>query len=193
MENQAVQHEADKGLKIQPSFSFCKEVEEQSGQPVSRCYQCKKCTGGCPMAFAMDILPSQVVRYVQLGLKDQLQRSRSVWVCASCKTCYSRCPNGIDVSAILDVMKGTAAGDKTVAEPNVHVFHQSFMDSIGKYGRVFEAGMLAGYKMKTKTYSQDLSLGIEMLKRGKLKLLPGKVQHRREIREIFQKAKEKGR
>ncbi|MHB1420020.1 MAG: 4Fe-4S dicluster domain-containing protein [Bacillota bacterium] len=187
------QHEAEVGLKIQPSFSFRKEVEEQSGQPVSRCYQCKKCSGGCPMAFAMDILPSQVVRYVQLGLKDALLRSHSLWVCSCCKTCWSRCPNGIDVSAILDSLKEEAAGGKTMAEPNVHVFHQSFLDSIGKYGRVYEAGMLAGYKMKTKTYSQDLSLGIEMLKRGKLKLFPGKVQHRREIREIFQRAKEKGR
>lgn len=177
---------------IEPSFSFLKQLEERSGQPVSRCYQCKKCTGGCPMSFAMDFYPNQVIRQVQLGGKAKLLSSRTIWVCACCKTCKDRCPNDIDTSAVMDALKEMAKEEKVVLGDNlVPVFHDSFLSSIERYGRVYEAGMLAGYKLKTKTYTQDMQLGIEMFKKRKLKILPEKINQVKEIKQIFDKAKEK--
>lgn len=179
---------------ITPSFSFLKQLEERSGQPVSRCYQCKKCTGGCPMTFAMDIHPNQVVRYSQLGLKDKLLSSRTIWVCACCKTCADRCPNDIDISAMNDALKELAAEEKAaLGDAMVPVFHESFMASVQRHGRIYEMGMLLGFKLKTKNYTQDMQLGIEFMKKRKLKLLPEKVSQTREIKKIFEKAKAKER
>ncbi|GAW91841.1 4Fe-4S dicluster domain-containing protein [Calderihabitans maritimus] len=178
--------------KVLPSFELVKEVEAKSGQPVGRCYQCKKCTGGCPMSFAFDLFAHQIVRYVQLGLKEPLLKSKSIWICACCKTCKSRCPNGIDISALNDTLKAMALKESAgAAEGKVAAFHDAFVSSVERYGRVHEAGMLARYKLKTKTYTQDMSLGIEFIKRRKLKLLPEKVRQLREIKQIFQRAKEK--
>jgi heterodisulfide reductase subunit C len=83
---------------------FVKKVEELSGQNILACYQCGKCSAGCPVVAAMDILPSQVVRLVQLGQEDVL-KSKTIWLCASCFTCASRCPRGVDLSRIMESLR----------------------------------------------------------------------------------------
>jgi heterodisulfide reductase subunit C len=80
-------------------------IEEYSGQDLMACYQCGKCSAGCPVAFAMDMLPSQVIRYAQLGLVDRLTESKTIWLCAACQTCYTRCPKGIDLSRIMEALR----------------------------------------------------------------------------------------
>ncbi len=84
---------------------FVKKVEELSGQKLLACYQCGKCSAGCPAVSEMDILPNQVIRYAQLGLKDELLSARSVWVCASCYTCNVRCPKGIKIAEVMEAVR----------------------------------------------------------------------------------------
>jgi len=91
---------------------FVKKVEELSGQNMLSCYQCGKCSAGCPSSFAMDLLPSQVIRMVQLGLQDEIMNSKTVWLCASCLTCSVRCPRGIDIAAIFEALRLLATRDK---------------------------------------------------------------------------------
>jgi heterodisulfide reductase subunit C len=82
-----------------------RRVQEYSGQDLLACYQCGKCAAGCPVAFAMDMLPSQVIRYAQLGLVDRLTQSNTIWLCAACQTCYTRCPKGVDLSRIMEALR----------------------------------------------------------------------------------------
>ncbi len=84
---------------------FVNKVIEISGQDLLSCYQCGKCSAGCPMVFAMDILPSQVIRLVQLGLEDDIAKSETIWLCASCTTCYARCPRGVDLSRVMEALR----------------------------------------------------------------------------------------
>ena len=84
---------------------FVRKVEELSGQKLLACYQCGKCSAGCPAVSEMDILPNQVIRYAQLGMKDELLSARSVWVCASCYTCNVRCPKGIKIAEVMEAVR----------------------------------------------------------------------------------------
>lgn len=84
---------------------FVGKVEELSGQNLLACYQCGKCSAGCPAVSEMDILPNQIIRYAQLGLKDELMRSKSIWICASCFTCNARCPKGINIAEIIEAIR----------------------------------------------------------------------------------------
>jgi len=84
---------------------FIKKVAEISGQNIYQCYQCGKCSAGCPMCFAMDILPNQIIRLAQLGLEDEIASSKTIWLCASCLTCDARCPKGVDLSRIMEAMR----------------------------------------------------------------------------------------
>ncbi|MBA7664034.1 hypothetical protein ES703_72084 [subsurface metagenome] len=84
---------------------FVKKVEEISGQSLLSCNQCGKCSAGCPMSFAMDFLPNQVIRLVQLGLEEDIVRSKTVWICASCFTCTVRCPQGVDLAKVMEAVR----------------------------------------------------------------------------------------
>ena len=84
---------------------FVSKVEEISGQKLLACYQCGKCSAGCPSVSQMDILPNQIIRLAQLGQKEELFRSKAIWVCASCMTCNTRCPKGINIAEILEAVR----------------------------------------------------------------------------------------
>ena len=84
---------------------FVKKVEEISGQSLLSCNQCGKCSAGCPMSFAMDSLPNQVIRLVQLGLEEDIAGSKTVWICASCFTCTVRCPQGVDLAKVMEAVR----------------------------------------------------------------------------------------
>ncbi len=81
------------------------KIEEISGQNVMACYQCGKCSAGCPMASLMDLLPNQIIRLVQLGQIDDVIGSKTIWLCASCFTCSSRCPKGVDLARVMEALR----------------------------------------------------------------------------------------
>ncbi len=84
---------------------FVTKVEELSGQNLLVCYQCGKCSAGCPAVHEMDILPNQIIRFAQMGLKEELLGSRAIWVCASCMTCNVRCPKGINIAEVIEALR----------------------------------------------------------------------------------------
>ena len=84
---------------------FVKKVAEISGQKLRFCYQCGKCSAGCPMSFAMDLLPNQIMRLVQLGMEEDIANSKTIWLCASCFTCTVRCPKGVDISRVMEALR----------------------------------------------------------------------------------------
>jgi heterodisulfide reductase subunit C len=89
-----------------------RRIEEISGQDLLACYQCGACSAGCPVAFAMDVQPSQVIRLVQLGQVEEALESETIWFCAACQTCYARCPKGVDLSRIMEALREIALQEK---------------------------------------------------------------------------------
>ena len=85
-----------------------RRVEELSGQDLLACYQCGECSAGCPAAFAMDLLPSQVIRLLQLGQVEDVLKSATIWFCAACQACYARCPKGVDLARIMEALRELA-------------------------------------------------------------------------------------
>jgi heterodisulfide reductase subunit C len=85
--------------------NFVQEIEDLSGQNILQCYQCGECSSGCPVAAEMDVLPNQVIRYIQLGQEEAVMEAESPWVCASCYTCYVRCPKGVGVAQIMEAVR----------------------------------------------------------------------------------------
>ena len=85
--------------------SFVDKVQELSGQNLLACYQCGKCSAGCPAVDEMDILPNQIIRFAQLGLKEELLASKAIWICASCLTCNARCPKGINIAEVIEALR----------------------------------------------------------------------------------------
>ena len=160
------------------------------GLNIQDCYQCQKCSAGCPVAFAMDYKPNQIMQMVALGMKERVLSCRTICVCASCYTCTTRCPNDIDIAWVMDWLRQSALREGAVpAEKEVPLFHAAFLDSIRSHGRVHELGMMAHYKMKTGKFFDDMKLGWKMFTKGKLKLLPSRINRKKEITALFTKSK----
>lgn len=87
------------------SGDFAKKVKEISREDILLCYQCGMCSAGCPIAFAMDLLPNQIIQLVQLGLEAEVAKSKTIWLCASCLTCSVRCPRGLDVAKVMEALR----------------------------------------------------------------------------------------
>ena len=128
--------------------AFLREVEAESGQKVTNCYQCGNCTAGCPCGPEYDLQVSQVMRAVQLGNKEMALSSRSLWLCVSCSTCTSRCPNNIDVAKVMDVLRHMAwkEGKTNYAMAS---FWQSFLTTVRHFGRTYELGVMAMFMART--------------------------------------------
>jgi heterodisulfide reductase subunit C len=177
------------GPDIRPDPAFLKEVEEATGQSLSACFQCKKCTCGCPLNEDTDIQPNRLLRLIQFGQRDEVLRSRAIWLCIGCETCTTRCPNGVDLAAVMDHLRMLAVAEGIEpADPKVAAFHRAFLETVRKYGRSHEIDMIRRYKFKTGTFFENMGLGIEMWKKGKIKIVGKKISDLDAFREMMDAA-----
>ncbi|TEB09892.1 4Fe-4S dicluster domain-containing protein [Pelotomaculum propionicicum] len=173
---------------IAKNAQFIEEIGIESGQPVQKCYQCGKCTAGCPVAFAMDYTPNQVIRMVQLGMKEELLKSETIWICASCSTCSTRCPCEVEIAHVMETLRimagrsGTAPAGKA---KYVEVMYDALLGTVEKYGRTYEVGLVLNNNLKSGKLFNGADMGLPMFQKGKLQLMPSKVQGAAEIARIF--------
>jgi heterodisulfide reductase subunit C len=167
---------------------FLEEAKKRSGEDLSLCYQCLKCTAGCPTAPYMDIRPNNIIRMIQMGMKREVLGSSAIWLCVSCETCGTRCPNEIDIGILMDALREMAIEEEiSPKEKNIHILHEVFVQSIKRGGRVHEATMLIDYKLRSKDLMTDLIPGMMLFLKGKIPLFPSLIKGRQEIQRIFEK------
>ncbi|MDR2440630.1 MAG: 4Fe-4S dicluster domain-containing protein [Planctomycetaceae bacterium] len=175
-------------------------IETLAHTKVADCYQCGKCSAGCPMADKMDILPSTLIRLVQYGDIDKAASSTAVWQCVSCLTCSTRCPKSVNIAGVVDVLKQISL-EKKVVHPKIKqvvAFQKSFLNTIYRNGRTNELEMVAEYKIRGLLGNpnpffalKDAELGLPMFLRGKLHIkLGAPVKNKALVRRIFAKCQE---
>jgi heterodisulfide reductase subunit B len=162
-------------------------LEEETGENVYLCYQCVKCTSGCPLAEHFDYTPNEIMRAIQFGLEEILS-SRTIWLCASCQVCTTRCPQGLDIAKIMDhlMMIARQRGIKP-AIPAVESFLQVFHRNAKLLGRAYEAGLVVETNLRALDPLKDVfDLGLPMILKGKIKFLPAlaRVPKRVERRQL---------
>jgi heterodisulfide reductase subunit C len=170
-----------------PDSSLAGELLRAAGLNVAACYQCGKCSAGCPMAVEMPLPPHQMLRLAQLDLRDELLSDASLWLCLTCETCSARCPNEVDPARLIDGLREIALKRDPAAAPRrLRAFHRAFLHQIRAHGRVFEIGLVAHYKLRTGALLDDVLITPAALRRGKLALLPKDIEGREEVRRIFE-------
>ncbi len=161
--------------------------EERLGNGYHRCFHCRCCSSGCPFIQAMDVAPNAVIRMLQFGMLEEALASSTIWVCVACNTCAMECPMAIDIPALMDRLRHLALEQGiTPAEPDVLKFHQTVLDSISRYGRTHKLEIMMRYKLTTRRWLQDTQVGLRMLAKRKLDLLPSRVKQMDAIRAIYQ-------
>jgi heterodisulfide reductase subunit C2 len=167
-------------------LAFLKTVEEESGEKVSACYQCYKCTNSCPVLSDMDILPHRVIRYSMLGEKEKVLRSRTIWACLQCYTCSVRCPNDIHVGHVFDTLRKIAVREQKT-EDDLWRFDTLFLDSVKRHGRLYEIESMLLYMLKKGGFMSSRKMGMDMVLKGRLGLTPHNIKDRKSIKAIFER------
>lgn len=170
--------------------AFAEEVAKASGQSIAACYSCGNCSAGCPVAKACPDPVGQVMRMVQLGMKDKALTAPAIWLCVSCEACTTRCPNNIDVARVVDVLRHMARREGRFSERRLATFADAFIDSVARHGRAHELEILMQYKAKTGALLDDIDLGPAMFLKGKLKLLPHAIAGKDEVADIVRRYRE---
>jgi heterodisulfide reductase subunit C len=156
------------------------------GSDYHRCFHCRCCGGGCPFIKAMNLAPNAIIRLLQFDEIDEALASSTIWVCVACNTCAMECPMAIDIPALMDRLRHLAIQrGSEVAEPDVLKFHQTVLDSIAHYGRTHKLEIMMRFKLTTRRWLQDWQVGLKMLAKRKLDLLPSRVKKIQDIQLLF--------
>ncbi len=172
----------ERTMETTPNAVLAETIRKECGENVFLCYQCQKCSSGCPVVEHFDLAPNQVMRAIQLGQKAMVLNSKTIWLCAMCETCATRCPHDINITRIMDVLKIMAKNERIEPKvPSVPLFYQAALRGIKWFGRMYEAGlmaeiylrqMMAGQLNYQQVWKNDMPMALKMFKNGKLKIFP---------------------
>jgi heterodisulfide reductase subunit C len=177
-----------KGKRVETSL--ISEVDALSRQRVELCYHCHKCTAGCPVVSEMTYGPDRLIRMVKTGARDEAIRSRDIWLCSGCSTCVTRCPNDVDISAVMDALRQMAvAAGVPAGERDALLFHKLFLGVVQRLGRSHEAFMLGLFKILSRVpIYRDVPAGIGLFLRGKVPVLPKSSGAGAEVQRLFDRS-----
>jgi heterodisulfide reductase subunit C len=177
---------------IRPRYETSPEVEKIV-EAVSVCYQCGTCSGSCPVAPAggMDYTPRTIMRLIQAGMEDEVLSSQTVWTCSACYSCAVRCPRDIDITDVmirlrnLALIRGYPA--KTGIARRGRIYNVDFMRIVRRFGRIYELELVLRYHLRTNPLNLlgMAPVGLKMLLKRKLHLLPHLIEGRPEIDGLF--------
>ncbi|MFQ5905435.1 MAG: 4Fe-4S dicluster domain-containing protein [bacterium] len=188
---------------------FAMEVEAKSGQDIMNCYQCGKCSAGCPVNYNMEYQPNEIMRMVQLGLEDEVLESTAIWQCISCETCTTRCPRENDLARIMDTLRAMSAARRPPQgqavgfakrlwsrglkyalradmNPEVSMFNSVFLENVRRHGKSFEPALLPAFNASKGHVFRNMLKGLTMLFKGKIKPYPRTGRGAKRAREIFE-------
>jgi heterodisulfide reductase subunit C len=172
---------------------FLRTVEQRSGENVSSCYQCGKCSGGCPVVADIELTPNRIIRMVQLGLEGNVLRSETVWCCAACGTCNGRCPIGIDIVHIMDVLREMALERRVVPPPGaaeVLMFYRSFLDCVKEFGRLNEIALMGSYNINSWHLFCNVMKAPWFIFKSKITIAPHKIKQIDRLKRAFERIEE---
>ena len=164
---------------------FGRELMKVPGcENLESCIQCGTCSGVCPMSIYMDQTPRQVMELTRSDFKNDVLRSTTIWLCASCYACTTECPREIRVTDIMYELKQRAilAGIYPKRFP-IPVLAREFTEMVKKHGRITEMLLVMKLFLKTNPFAAmgNWRLGIDLLKTGRFSLATEKIKQRGDI------------
>ena len=168
----------------------CEAIAEEAGVNLKDCYQCGKCTAGCPLAGGMDLMPREVIRYLQLGAIDVVLDAKTPWICAQCVVCSSRCPQNVDICSTMRAVRLASKGAGRRPVPEADIFDDEFIANVRAHGISNEQYLAASYNVKSGHLTQDMGNAVRMLKRGMVGVAMKNIKGRDDVATLIDRARD---
>ncbi len=156
------------------------------------CIQCGTCGGSCPSAAAMDHTPRMLFAMLRAGMREDVLRSNTFWMCVSCYHCVVRCPQEIHIADVMYTLKSMAIRAHLYQDSTARDFSQTFVGMVEEYGRSFELGLATQHYLKhfPLRLPSMAPMGMGMLTRKRMTLRPRRIKDLRQLKAILKRAKE---
>ena len=152
-------------------MAFRQQIETLAGHSTNLCFQCSKCSTGCPSVDKMDLKPAQVMHSIRLGREEAVLNSEAIWLCVGCETCSARCPQQVEPAAIMAAAR-LLAMQKGI-QPSVRevgIYYRGFMFNMRLNGRIHDASLAGVTQFLTGQLIENLPLAWKLFMRGRVKL-----------------------
>ena len=156
------------------------------------CIQCGSCGGSCPSAASMDHTPRVLFAMLRAGMRDDVLRSNTYWQCVSCYHCVVRCPQSVHITDVMYTLKNMAIAAKLYQDATAPDFSQTFIGMVEEFGRSFELGLATQHYLKHFPLRLPgmAPMGMGMLSRKRMALMPTRIKNVRQLKAILKRAKE---
>lgn len=168
----------------------CEAIAAEAGVNLKDCYQCGKCTAGCPLADGMDLMPREVIRYLQMGAIDVVLDAKTPWICAQCVVCSSRCPQNVDICSVMRAVRLAAKADGRRPVIEADLFDDTFIANVRAHGVSNEQYLAATYNVKSLHFTQDMGNATRMLKRRMVGVAMHNIEGRDDVAALIDRALE---
>lgn len=178
-----IKHEAE----LDPQFP--KEIASKlTGDKFHACIQCGTCSGTCPLSIYMDLTPRKVIAMTRAGFKDEVLRSFTIWLCASCYSCTVECPKQIKITELMYALKQRALADKVYPKRFlIPVLAREFFNIVRGRGRNDEGQLIVRMYLKTNPFRMILQgmLGLRLFLKGRMEPFSRSIRGKKELEAIL--------
>jgi heterodisulfide reductase subunit C len=175
---------------------FLHEVIEETpnGERLVHCMQCGSCGGSCPSGPDMQYTPRTLFAMINANQRKEVLAANTMWCCVSCYFCTTRCPQQIPITDIMYTLKRIAIRENAYSKSHAPALAKTFTWFLERYGRSWEVGLAGWFYMRHKPWAATglTSMGLGMLARGRMGLLPTKIKKIDQLQAIIKKAREIG-
>jgi quinone-modifying oxidoreductase subunit QmoC len=196
-------HTDEKNLKIETEKKVVRRIKFEAeldhdfgeriaqkayGQKLLGCIQCGTCSATCPLSHYMDFTPRKIIAMTREGFKEEVLNSLTIWLCASCYSCYVECPRQIHITDIMYALKREAMqmGYYPKRLP-IPVLAHEFYKRVLKNGRNTESRILISLYLHTNPFAilKETILGLKLFIRGRLTFAKESIKRRDQLRAIL--------
>lgn len=175
--------------------NFLDEIKEKSGcDEISQCIQCGTCSSSCPMAVYMDYSPRKIIAMIKSGFKDEVLKSFTPWLCASCYSCQVRCPSNIKITDVMYALKRKAIKEKIYPSRfSIPVMDKEMHKILTNNGRSSEVWLMLNLFLKTRNplgLIKMAPLGLSLIKTGRMSLKKESIKNKKQLRKLLKAVKE---
>jgi heterodisulfide reductase subunit C len=122
-----------RSVELDPKFKY-EVARVPGGSNIKRCFTCGTCTAGCPVREIDERYnPRRIVRMVLLGMREKVLKSDFIWLCSTCYACHDRCPQDVQITEIMTVLRNIAT-----KEGYIHPAFREQARLVGTFGRLYE-------------------------------------------------------
>ena len=181
-------------LTREEDLSLLNEVSMKTAgvSHLEMCIQCGTCGGSCPSAMDMEHTPRMLFAMLRAGMREEVLRSNTQWICVSCYHCVVRCPQEVHIADVMYTLKGMAIKAKLYSDSTAPDFSQTFVDMIKMFGRSYEMGLASRHYLRhfPLRLPSMMPMGFGMITKGRMSFKPHKIKGMDQLRKIMNRAKQ---